>query len=110
MSDSILKYVTETMVRLERSRLEANDAANVIADRLTMRAELLLNLLHEYRGEQDEDQLVEAVSVAAEIEALVPELRRTLVSLVDADGRCRTMPAVRAELLRLRELEDDDGC
>jgi hypothetical protein len=110
MSDSILNYVTETMVRLERSRLEAVDAANAVADRMTVRAELLLNLLYDYRGEQSEDILVEAASVAAEIEALVPELRRSLVSLVDADGRCRTMPAVRAELLRLREREDDDGC
>jgi len=110
MMDSLLGYVNETMVRLERARLETSDGAIGVADRLLLKAELLLNLLHEYQQERAEGQLVEVASVASELESLVPELRRAVVTLLDADGRCRSMPAVRAELMRLREREDDDGC
>lgn len=99
---NLLKYITETMERLERARAEANDNTEVVADRLLIRTELLLNLLQEYRGEPSEGQLLEVATVAAEIENLVPELRQNLVRLLDADGRCRTMPAVRDELLKLQ--------
>jgi hypothetical protein len=110
MSDSILQYVNETMVRLERAKLEAADAAMVAADKLTIRSELLINLLHDYNQDRDTGHLVEAVSVASELESLQLEVRRTLMALLEADGRCQSMPGVRAELMRLRERDDDDGC
>jgi hypothetical protein len=106
---NLLKYITETMERLERTRTEANDVTEGVVDRLLIRTELLLNLLQEYRGEPSEHQLLEVVTVASEIENLVPELRQNLVHLLDADGRCRTMPAVRDELLRLQEGESNRG-
>jgi hypothetical protein len=112
MSDSILQYVNETMVRLERAKLEAADAAMVAADKLTIRSELLINLLHDYNQDRDAGHLVEAMSVASELETLQLEVRRTLVALLEADGRCQSMPGVRAELLKLRGRteDDDDGC
>jgi hypothetical protein len=112
MSDNLLKYVDETMVRLERAKLEAADAAMVAADKLTMRSELLINLLHEYNQDRDSGCLVEALTVSSEIETLKVEVRRTLVALLEADGRCQSMPGLRAELLKLRGRaeDDDDGC
>jgi hypothetical protein len=109
MDNSLLKYVNETMERLERSRQDAARTARVTADRMTLRSELLINLLHDYSQDQNVDALIEALSVASEMENLQTEVRHTLVTLLEAHGRCDSMPAIRTKLVQLQEEGSNDG-
>jgi hypothetical protein len=109
MDNSLLNYVNEMMQRLERNRQETSRTAMVAADRLMLRTELMINLLHEYNQDQDSGSLVEALSVAAEMESLQADVRHTLVALLEAHGRCESMPSIKTKLIQLQEEGDRDG-